>query len=80
MHWQQTQTDRDWDAAHRISEQLRHERLAREASIICPIETTPATESIPQLTMARHRQSLLDQQTQQLRDIWTDDKDEPMPL
>lgn len=78
MHWQQTQTDRDWDAAHRIQESLRHERLSQEASTVDWIETTPANELIPPISMARYRNALLDQQTQQLRDIWTDDREEKL--
>jgi hypothetical protein len=72
MTFLSTQTDRDWAAAHLINEQLRHERLAREASVVDWQETTPLGEPAPPISMARHRKALLDQQTKQLRDIWQD--------
>jgi hypothetical protein len=78
MRWYKSTTDKEWDASHRIAEQLRHERLAREASIICPIETTPLGDPAPPISMARHRQAQLDQQAKQLRDIWTDDREEKL--
>jgi hypothetical protein len=78
MRWQQTQTDRDWAAAHLINEQLRHERLAREASVVDWQETTPLGDPAPPISMARHRQAQLDQQAKQLRDIWTDDREEKL--
>jgi hypothetical protein len=78
MTFLSTQTDCDWAAAHLINEQLRHERLSREASVVDWQETTPLGDPAPPISMARHRQAQLDQQAKQLRDIWTDDKDEPL--
>jgi hypothetical protein len=51
---------------------MRHERLAREASVVDWQETTPLGDPAPPISMARYRQALLDQQAKQLRDIWQD--------
>lgn len=80
MFWSQNQTDKEWTAAHLINEQLRHERLAREASVVDWQETTPPGEPTPQISMDRYRQAQLEQQTRQMRDIWQDDKDEELPM
>jgi hypothetical protein len=72
MTFLSTQTDCDWAAAHLINEQLRHERLAREASVVDWQESTPINEPTPPISMARYRQAQLEIQTQQVRDIWQD--------
>lgn len=75
MFWSQSQTDKDWTAQHLVNEQLRHERLARENSIISPIETTPAGEPIPKRSMSQHRQDQLQQQAKSVLDIMNTDND-----
>lgn len=67
MLWSQSQTDKDWAAQHMVNEQLRHERLAREASLVDWIETTPANEPLPKMSMARFRQEILDKQAEALK-------------
>lgn len=76
MQWWRTQTDRDWDAAHRISEQIRHERLERQASIISQIETTPANEPVPVMTMDRYRKDRQERELQSILDIMGNEPDE----
>jgi hypothetical protein len=72
VNWILTPTQREYGAAYKISEQLRHERLAQEASLVDWQESTPLGEPTPPISMARYRKAMLDQQTQQLRDIWQD--------
>lgn len=76
MRWYQTSSDRDWDASHRISEQLRHERLEREASIIDWQESTPLGEPTPPMTMDRYRKEVLNKEVEQVRSIWGEDDSE----
>jgi Mn-dependent DtxR family transcriptional regulator len=76
MNWFQNQTDREWNAAHRISEQLRHERLERIASIIDYQESTPLGEPTPPMTMDRYRKEVLNKEVEQVRSIWGQDDSE----
>lgn len=76
MQWWKNQTDRDWDAQHLANESLRHERLARESSMVDWIETTPENEPLPKMTMARLRQQKLDEETEKVRNIWQNYDDE----
>ncbi len=73
-----TQTDRDWSAQHRIQESLRHERLERQASLVCLIETTAANEPVPRMTMQRYRRDQLNRQVQEIKsrlDIMSNEED-----
>lgn len=76
MRWYQTSSDRDWDAAHLVNEQLRHERLERIASIISPIESTPLGEPTPPMTMDRYSKEVLNKEVEQVRSIWGQDDSE----
>lgn len=74
-----TQTQREYSSDYVVSEQLRHERLDHQNSIICEIEKTPASEQIPLMTMSRYRQQQLDAEVERCRrvlDIMNADIDE----
>lgn len=73
-----TPTQQEYNAAYMVSEQLRHERLTHQNSIICEIELTPAGEPIPLMTMSRYRQQQLDAEVERCRrvlDIMNADED-----
>lgn len=76
MNWLQNQTDRDWEAAHKINEQLRHERLEREASLIDWQESTPIGEPTPRMSMDRYRKEVLNKEVERVRSIWGEDDSE----
>lgn len=69
MKWSMSQTDVDARDAQLVSEQLRHERLDHQNSIIDQIEITPPNEPIPQMTMARYRRQKLDEEVVQNKSL-----------
>jgi hypothetical protein len=67
MQYIYTQTDRDWQAQWKCMEDLRHERMEHEASLVCPREATPLGEEVPKSTMALHRAAKLKEEAERLK-------------
>lgn len=70
MQWFPTTTERDYAQQHLVNEAMRHERRAREDSMVGWIETTPANEQIPQRSIAQLRTELLMEDVGEVKRIW----------
>lgn len=78
MFWSQSQTDIEARDAHRLSEQMRHERLFEQGLKVNLLEATPLGEPAPRLSMAQYREEQLQQQARSIIDVIGDDDQIPM--
>lgn len=76
MFWSQSQTDIEARDAHRISEQMRHERIFEQGLKVNLLEATPLGEPAPRLSMAQHREDQLQQQAQSILDVMGNEPDD----
>lgn len=76
MRWILTPTQQEYNASYKVQEQLRHERLERQVSLIDYQESTPSGEPAPSMTMDRYRKEVLNKEVERVRDIWKEYTDE----